>query len=458
MATRYAINSDDEDDDSQHPFAGRAAQRNAMATAEGAADPRVARSLSRMDEDIDDPYLFGIGLGSRGESSESGADREDVVLTPRRVAARATGSNVSDILSPSPRRRSNVEQRRIQRLDGEGGGGDGLLSPSRRGATVSIERQRRGWVAPMGDPDPLLDEILSDIRDGDRELDALGSRLGDPGTEAGYGRRAEPNSHGDYEDDEDDDLSAAGRGDRAYRFRSDAGLDTHAGRGSGMGNGGDGEGTRGADADEADRRKTLIEKLRDAWVTEKCCPELRPFDEEAHDGVIDQIGQQESILESLASDESTSEEEHFRLSLVTLDIERAKWLLRAYLRMRLGKIEEYSQYIANTASELRKLSELERAYVTRFEEMRVDHLEVSVLNALPPKLRGLEDVAIEACSSGDMVIKPDLEAPVFIRCKAACGNLFLLDGSHAELTKGSVHLLRYSTVRHLLDRGRIELM
>lgn len=46
----------------------------------------------------------------------------------------------------------------------------------------------------------------------------------------------------------------------------------------------------------------------------------------------------QSILDSLASDASTSEEEHFRLNLVQLDVERAKWLMRSYLRARLAKV------------------------------------------------------------------------------------------------------------------------
>lgn len=53
------------------------------------------------------------------------------------------------------------------------------------------------------------------------------------------------------------------------------------------------------------------------------------------------------IVEQLASDASTSDEEHFRLSLVQLDVERAKWLLRAYLRSRLDKVSLVSDFESN---------------------------------------------------------------------------------------------------------------
>ena len=51
-----------------------------------------------------------------------------------------------------------------------------------------------------------------------------------------------------------------------------------------------------------------------------------------------QVELTQSILDSLLSDASTSEEEHFRLNLVQLDVERSKWLLRSFLRTRVAKV------------------------------------------------------------------------------------------------------------------------
>lgn len=78
----------------------------------------------------------------------------------------------------------------------------------------------------------------------------------------------------------------------------------------------------------------------------------------------------QSILDHLGADSATSEEEHFRLSLVMLDLERAHWLLRAYLRVRLGKIEHFSQLVCSTPSEIRKMSSLEREYAKQYVCMR----------------------------------------------------------------------------------------
>lgn len=44
------------------------------------------------------------------------------------------------------------------------------------------------------------------------------------------------------------------------------------------------------------------------------------------------------MVSVLLSEASTSEEEHFKLMLVQTELERAKFLLRSYLRTRLAKV------------------------------------------------------------------------------------------------------------------------
>ncbi|WFC97817.1 GINS complex subunit [Malassezia yamatoensis] len=90
--------------------------------------------------------------------------------------------------------------------------------------------------------------------------------------------------------------------------------------------------------DEASRREdSNIIQLTHAWLNERGSPEILPWNAALIEGVMDQIAQQQSILDSLMPDASTSEEEHFRLNLVQLDVERAIWLLRSYLRARISK-------------------------------------------------------------------------------------------------------------------------
>jgi len=46
------------------------------------------------------------------------------------------------------------------------------------------------------------------------------------------------------------------------------------------------------------------------------------------------------MLDLLRSDPKTSEEEHFKLQLVSTEVERVKYLIRSYLRCRLDKVRQ----------------------------------------------------------------------------------------------------------------------
>ncbi|WFC94337.1 GINS complex subunit [Malassezia brasiliensis] len=166
--------------------------------------------------------------------------------------------------------------------------------------------------------------------------------------------------------------------------------------------------------------RSSIVRLAHAWLNERGAPEVQPWDASMVEEVMDQIAQQQSILDSLASDASTSEEEHFRLNLVQLDVERAKWLLRNYLRARLAKIETYAAYIMSHR-------DIELGYARR--------------NA-----------------AGGMVTAPNLSAPVFVYCREDCGALPLPNDETAQLAKGTIHLLQYRDIRVFLQQQRVELL
>lgn len=194
--------------------------------------------------------------------------------------------------------------------------------------------------------------------------------------------------------------------------------------------------------------RSSIVRLAHAWLDERGSPEVQPWNASMVEEVMDQIGQQQSILDSLASDVSTSEEEHFRLNLVQLDVERAKWLLRNYLRSRLAKvrvaliqIETYAAYIMSHRSEQQRLSDIELGYARRYVGL-----------AHPDSTSCIRTISKVPCSSffrsrcvawtmqplvrhpamlragwvganADPVTAPNLGAPVFVYCREDCGAL-----------------------------------
>lgn len=175
-----------------------------------------------------------------------------------------------------------------------------------------------------------------------------------------------------------------------------------------------------------------ITRLLRTWIRERGAPEIQPWSGDLVDTVLDQIKQQQVILDLLAADESTSDEEHFRLNLVQLDMERGRWIIRSYLRARLAKIERFAAHISGDEESQVRLSAPELGYVRRYAQLTADHLSATVLQHLPEDMRGLNDPTPGAPGgAGNMgawlltVRKPRLDAPVFVYCRRDCGQLLL---------------------------------
>lgn len=123
------------------------------------------------------------------------------------------------------------------------------------------------------------------------------------------------------------------------------------------------------------------------------------------------------------------------------------------------------------------LSPLEQAYLAKYTSIQQAHFSSSVLDYLPEPLRSLTDGSDEGeggghagyeevdgasgsgrGAKGGMVPRPDMGAPVFIRCTEDCGEVRTEDGESANLSRGSVHILTYGSVRTLVLQGRVELL
>lgn len=211
--------------------------------------------------------------------------------------------------------------------------------------------------------------------------------------------------------------------------------------------------------EEVDDRPAIV-RLAHAWLNERGSPDILPWPAEIVDTVMDQLQQQQAILDSLMMDTSTSEEEHFRLNLVQLDADRAKWLLRSFLRARLVKLEKYAMYISKNQSEHTRLSDLELGYVKRYEQLMSEHFQSTVLQFLPEPMRGLDDPPPGGASStpGGMITAPRLDEPVFLYCRRDGGMLPMPDGASIPLLPGTVHVIPYRAAEPLLLRGHAELL
>jgi len=161
------------------------------------------------------------------------------------------------------------------------------------------------------------------------------------------------------------------------------------------------------------------------------------------------------MIEHLQSDPRTSEEEHFRIILIQTEAERARFLLRSYLRTRLHKVEKFAAHIIGT-SELRgRLSVIELSHAERYQELLRKHFDSCALSGLPENLRLLTD---EERGVPSMVTRPNVDHPVFIRARRRCAPVTLPNGSTLEMERGDIHLVRYRVIEHVLRLGDAQLI
>lgn len=132
---------------------------------------------------------------------------------------------------------------------------------------------------------------------------------------------------------------------------------------------------------EDDTPECALTQLIRAWVAERGAPVLLEWQGEVVDEVMSQVEEQTKIVDSLKSDDRSTDEEHFQLILVQTEVERAKYVITSYVRVRLSKvregvcliivadgllqIEEFAQYIVLNPSTHTNLSGIELSHARK---------------------------------------------------------------------------------------------
>ncbi|CAE6484716.1 unnamed protein product [Rhizoctonia solani] len=191
-------------------------------------------------------------------------------------------------------------------------------------------------------------------------------------------------------------------------------------------------------------------KLGRVLMNERHAPELLPWQGQLVEDVLEKLHQQNQMVEYLRSDDSTSEDEHFRMSYVQLDMERIKFQIRSYVRTRLHKIEKYATHIMATPELQSRMSVLEQKHAISYKNLFKAHMHRTVLDNLPEGLRSLNETFPDGRS---MVPQPNMNQGTFIYAIEDCGPVRFLDGSSVNVDKGSIHIFQYATIKHLVERG-----
>lgn len=195
----------------------------------------------------------------------------------------------------------------------------------------------------------------------------------------------------------------------------------------------------------------VLEIIKTAWKNEKLSPEILPNKMEYVDCMLEQIKQMEENIEKLRKDD-------IRIEIHRMEIERIRYVITSYLRIRVEKIEKFGldiiQQDAERSTENAYLSPDETSYARSYLKSIDNHFD-KYLSLLPPNLRTLED--------SKKLIRPDLNSYVFIRSAKDVANVYIKDMSENKedefvLDEGSQHILPYESIAEFVKNGDVELL
>lgn len=208
--------------------------------------------------------------------------------------------------------------------------------------------------------------------------------------------------------------------------------------------------------DEEDFVNPDLPMLLRMWRNEKYAPELLPFNERVVVNISEVIEFLGEELDQDRADENQDPNDP-SFALRCKDLERVKYALRDYLRIRLWKLGQWPQHYLER-NNVNLLSDAERTYLKEHWSHKRQFFESRLLSALPPSKQALDD-KIDLL---DMVRRPTLDKYIYVRFMEDVGELDVpattltqetgTQGSSRRETvqKGHTYLLHYSMVRPFL--------
>ncbi|XP_041370292.1 DNA replication complex GINS protein SLD5-like [Gigantopelta aegis] len=198
----------------------------------------------------------------------------------------------------------------------------------------------------------------------------------------------------------------------------------------------------------------VLEKLEEAWLNEKFAPELLEAKTDLVECMLGQItAMEENIKQAKRGD--------FKVSIHRMEIDRIRYILSSYLRIRLKKIEKYTAHIferevERSDDENALLSPEEFAFTKEFNDSIESHFKNLALRHMPANLQTL--------TKAQKVIRPNLDSYVFVRVNEDAEGVLVeeetLDTGEeiVDLQKNDQHIMRYKPLAALISSGTVSLI
>ena len=174
-------------------------------------------------------------------------------------------------------------------------------------------------------------------------------------------------------------------------------------------------------------------------------PELYKYEEKLVEEIGEQINSQQNMIDDL--------EDHFESVIYQMDLDRVKYILTDYLRVRLKKIQRFVFYLTSSNELLGRLSKAEVKFAKTYLKIAMGHFEKSVLQHIPERYRNLKE-------SIATVPRPNLDAFVFFKVNEDIGEISIVGAADetVELLQGDTKVMRYRDIRPYVSDNAIRLL
>lgn len=195
----------------------------------------------------------------------------------------------------------------------------------------------------------------------------------------------------------------------------------------------------------------VLENLQNTWLNEKFAPELLPHQTDMLDLMLGQIAHMEENISQLDKND-------FRCIAHKMELERIKYIVASYLRIRLRKIETFTKEILNEdagrPAAQKRLSDEERRYAEAYSDSINKHFHQVAIQHMPQNLR--EDAA---AGRNREIVTPNLTSHIFLRANEAVASVIVgASDEEVDLDTGSLHIMPYNLAANLLLDGKVQLI
>lgn len=196
------------------------------------------------------------------------------------------------------------------------------------------------------------------------------------------------------------------------------------------------------------------EQLKSALQNEKAAPEVLQYDTDLIARIEQNLDYQDEQIELMKENDNMK----LLVEIYLSELSRVRYLLRAYLRVRLQKIERHVMHILDNSDVAARLSPKEVQFARDYFVLFGAHMKAAAANHLPDAFSSLVRQA-SAHPGKDMVPAPNLDRHVFCRVLEDRGNVTVdEEGNVAEFNRGDLFVIRYRAVQPLLAEGAVELV